>query len=161
MEYTVIDNFLELNDFKKISNLMLSEDFPWYFQSDITNKNENSKSYYLTHLFYNNYIIKSLFFETISPVIRKIQPLSLIRIKGNLYPNVNNFLIHDSHTDYPSSHKGAIFYINSNNGKTIIDDRYEIESVSNRILFFDPSTYHSSTNCTDDKFRVNINFNYF
>ncbi len=40
--------------------------------------------------------------------------------------------------------------------------KYEvIDSVANRILFFDPSEEHSSSLCTDQKRRITINFNYF
>jgi len=37
----------------------------------------------------------------------------------------------------------------------------KVESVENRLLLFDPSETHNSTSCTDEKVRVNINFNYF
>jgi LmbE family N-acetylglucosaminyl deacetylase len=37
----------------------------------------------------------------------------------------------------------------------------EIKSIENRVLLFDPSTEHHSTTCTDQKVRININFNYF
>ena len=57
-------------------------------------------------------------------------------------------------------HKGAIFYINTNNGFTVLEDGTEIASVSNRLLLFNPSEPHHSTSCTDVKRRVNINFNY-
>ena len=53
-----------------------------------------------------------------------------------------------------------IFFVNSNDGFTILDDDTMIESVENRILFFDSSKLHNSTNCTNEKVRVNINFNF-
>jgi hypothetical protein len=159
--HKIIDNFLDLEDFKRISNFMLGENFPWFYHSEVTNENEYSENYYFTHQFYWKYNITSSFFEHLTPLIEKINPLSLIRIKGNLYPNINKFVVHDPHTDFPDHHLGAIFYINTNNGKTIIDKKYEISSISNRLLLFNPSIEHQSTNCTDEKCRININFNYF
>jgi hypothetical protein len=50
--------------------------------------------------------------------------------------------------------------LNDCNGYTVIGDK-KIESKANRALFFDPSVEHNSTNCTDEKARFNINFNYF
>ena len=37
----------------------------------------------------------------------------------------------------------------------------KIESIENRLLIFDASVPHHSTTCTDDKCRVNVNFNFF
>lgn len=54
-----------------------------------------------------------------------------------------------------------IFYLNTNDGFTILNGETKINSVENRILLFDPSELHSSTTCTNDKCRVNVNFNYF
>ena len=39
---------------------------------------------------------------------------SLIRVKGNLYPNQNVKKENGLHRDFDWAHKGAIFYINSN-----------------------------------------------
>ena len=41
------------------------------------------------------------------------------------------------------------------------EDGSKIENVANRILLFDASKPHQTTTCTNDKFRVTINFNYF
>ena len=89
-------------------------------------------------------------------------PKSLIRIKANAYPkNGNKIIKHRPHIDNSFEHKGAIFYLNTNNGKTILKDGTEIDSIANRMLLFDSSKSHSSTNCTDAKMRFNININYF
>ena len=76
-------------------------------------------------------------------------------------PSTPKIVYHDPHVDIPWQHKGAIFYVNTNNGVTVLEDGTEIESIENRLLLFDSSKEHSSTSCTDAKVRVNINFNYF
>ena len=65
---------------------------------------------------------------------------------------------HASHIDYDASHLGAIYSINTCNGYTRIGDT-KVESVANRIVFFDPSQRHASTGCTDQRRRLNINLN--
>ena len=40
-------------------------------------------------------------------------------------------------------------------------DRPKVDSVENRMIFFDPTKPHASTNTTDQVRRVNIVFNYF
>lgn len=158
---TVVDNFLSIDEFKKIHDMMYREDFAWFYHSDVADLNENTPAYFFTHIYYWKHEIYSPFFKDLAPIFSIINPNALIRVKANLYPNVNKFFAHNTHTDFPFPHRGAIFYINTNNGKTILKDGLEIDSVSNRMLFFDPSTVHQSTTCTDDKCRINIAFNYF
>jgi len=54
-----------------------------------------------------------------------------------------------------------LFYLNTNDGLTVLEDGTEIKSIENRILLHDASKPHHSTTCTDADRRVNINFNYF
>mgnify|MGYP003125354820 CR=1 FL=1 len=66
---------------------------------------------------------------------------------------------HADHVDAEIPHKGAILYLNTNNGLTVVDG-VEVESIRNRLLLFDPTIPHHSTTCSDKPFRANINFNY-
>jgi len=65
------------------------------------------------------------------------------------------------HQDYEWEHKGALLSLNTCDGYTRFETGEKIDSVANRIIFFDPSIRHTSTNTTNDKRRININFNYF
>ena len=162
MEYNIVDNLLPTAVFDSIRNHIMGFDFPWFYQDDVTGSEQgNRSSFYFTHQFVNESSLNSSYYSIISPLVSKINPSSLIRIKSNLYPNLGREIENEWHTDYDYSHKGAIFYINDNNGYTILEDGTKIESRANRILFFDPSKKHKSTHCTDVKCRVNINFNYF
>ena len=162
MNYSVVDNFLDKESFIKIKDLVESFNFPWYYQRDI-NSHHSKKDLdcYFFHFIYSDFQIRSSFFNIIAPILDKIECKSLIRIKCNLYPRTEKFEIHKKHVDYPFKHKGAIFYINTNDGFTILENDIKIESIENRILFFDSSENHSSTSTTNEKSRININFNYF
>jgi len=156
--HTIIDNFLEKEQFEGLSKIIMGPHFPWFFQVDL---NENDKKHtYFTHVMYDNYVANSKYFGDFLNLILLLKPKALLRIKANFYLRTPKILKHNAHVDYKFPHKGAIFYINTNNGKTILDDGKEITSVANRILFFDSSKMHSSTNCSDQKARVSINFNY-
>lgn len=160
--YTVIDNFLEKKDFTEIQNIFLGDNFPWYTIENVAfEKEKDPLKFYFIHNLYRDYVPISDHITTISPILNKIKAKSLIRIKANLYPNQNKFEEHAKHIDYDFDHKGAIFYINNNNGHTVLEDGTKIKSIENRMLFFSPHKMHCSTNCTDKKYRVNINFNYF
>lgn len=159
--YQVIDNYLDTETFKSLQNFLTGDHFPWYFQNSVAKKNqEHLDDYYFTHVVYDNHIPQSNAFKSLTPLLEKIEIKSLIRIKVNFYPNLSNFVINQPHVDYDFPHNGAVFYVNTNNGFTILDNNIKIESIENRILFFNPADQHQSTHCTDSKARITININY-
>ena len=164
MKYEVIDNALPKESAEYIKNVLTSNMFPWFYEKKVTNhgNNLNLNEYYFSHSFYKNYSWSSEHAQNLlDPIISVLEPTALIRIKGNFYPRTENELQNQDHADYPFSHRGAIYYVNSNDGHTILQDGTKIESVENRILTFDPSLMHRSTHCTDLHGRINIVFNYF
>lgn len=161
-KYTVIDNFLNQADFEKLRDLMMSCSFSWYFQDEMTyvGKKSVNDEFYFTHIFYVDHQPNSAHYKELAPLVQKINPNALIRIKGNMYPNIGTFLENEKHTDYEFENKGAVFSINTCNGFTRLEDGTKIDSVANRLLIFDGTSLHNSTHCTDEQRRVNININY-
>ena len=163
--HTVIDNFLDKKQFEGLSKIIMGPHFPWFFanvesRGAVDIKENDKKLTYLTHVMYDNYVSNSRYFNDFLNLILLLKPKALLKIKANCYLRTPRIVKHGVHVDYKFPHKGAIFYINTNNGKTILDDGKEITSVANRMLFFDASKMHSSTSCSDQKARFNINFNY-
>lgn len=164
MTYKVLDNFLTDQEADYIENLMVkTNDFPWFFNQGITwaSNSRSSCDYYFVHLFYSQYNINSNFYYLIEPIIDKLTPAAIIRIKGNLYPSFEQQIEADNHVDYEFDHAGAIYFVNTNNGYTVLEDKIYIESKKNRLLLFQPHIRHRSVSCTDKSARVNINFNFF
>jgi len=162
MIYQIVDNFLDKESFDEIKTIIESDYFPWYWNDQVTFKGSNDFPYYYTHRLYENNAIQSSFYQKlISPILEKLEVKAIIRIKVNQYTNVNQFIENENHIDYPFEHKGAILYLNTNNGYTILEDGAKIESIENRLLKFEPHKTHRSTHCTDTKRRLNINVNYF
>ena len=159
----VIDNFLSDEDYTTIRELMLDHlHFPWFYTPGVANKDDNN-SIYFTHTFFEKELkLESMpFFQTLIPLLNKLEiPKDLWRVKGNLHPRGHNFIENKPHIDYIEPHQAAIYYVNTNNGHTRLHDGTKIDSVANRLLLFDGSKSHNSTNCTDEQVRVNINFNY-
>ena len=125
-----------------------------------TRKSKDNKFLLLYSYFYSGLYVDPQSHVFVD-ILNQLEVKSLIRIKANLYPSTDNIEYQSEHIDYDYSHKGAIFYLNTNDGFTTLEDGTKIESVENRILLFDPSKPHNSTTCTNDKCRVNVNFNYF
>jgi hypothetical protein len=162
MKYEIIDNFLDEFSFNHIKCVIESDTFPWFWQDQVTFVNSDGSPYYFTHmLFVDNEAKSQLFRQFMFPILEKLDAKAIIRIKINLYTNVSEFIENEFHIDYPYEHKGAILYLNNNNGYTILEDGTKIESIENRLLKFEPHKKHRSTHCTDVKRRMNINFNYF
>tara|TARA_Y100001963_G_scaffold14638_1_gene18297 strand:+ start:903 stop:1415 length:513 start_codon:yes stop_codon:yes gene_type:complete len=169
MNIKVIDNFLNQDEFNIIKNdLIDNKSFPLYFGSDvsgISKTNHNYWNYYFSHVFYENDRPISNHIDSIYrifiPKFKKIYPFkSLLRIKLNFYPYTENLKEHEQHYDSPFSHYGAVFSLNTCDGFTRLYDGTKIDSVENRILFFDPSLKHNSSTTTNSKGRWNINFNF-
>lgn len=158
-----MDNILPQEDFLKVKNFILNSNFPWNLTPVVTNDKEDlpiNASYYFTHEFWSGFNTEPQA-QVFAPLLNIMECKAMMRIKANLYPSTEVIVHHDNHIDYEFSHKGAIFYLNTNNGLTILENQINVESIENRLLLFDPSKLHRSTTCTDDKCRVNVNFNFF
>jgi len=155
------DNFLPKNSFNKLKNFLLSSDFPWYYNPKLnTNDPTEHRQIYFTHLVYNKKINSDYYTEFLDCIDKlKIKKDKLMRIKVNCYPKTNIIEEHVPHVDYKFKHKGALLSINTCDGYTGILGR-KISSIENRVLLFDPSVLHFSTNCTNAGARINININY-
>ncbi len=162
MNYRVIDNFLSKEDFYKIKNFMLSDEIPWYFNDYVTTNEVDKElnNYQLTHTFYKNFGPTNQSFINLVPLIEKINPISLIRIKANLVPRTENIHEHGWHTDNKLNCTTAVFYINNNNGYTKFKNGDTVDSIENRLLVFDSNLEHTGSSCTDQKIRCVLNLNF-
>ena len=164
MEYKIIKNFLDLDTFRYIQEKTMGSDpagMAYFFNRTIAYRDTKSKQYYFTHSLYQNDQPRSDYFSTILvPLAKKLNAKTLIRAKVNLYPSTDKIVEHDPHRDFPYSHKGCVFSINTCDGYTKLGDK-KIPSIENQALLFDSSIEHSSTSCTNDQARFNININYF
>ena len=164
MSYEIIDNFLDNNQFEKIQKVFLSDNISWHINATgpyNSKVNSYDTNIYFMHYIHTNHTVVSEHSNTILPIVNKLGVKSLLRIRVNLYTKNYKLIKHAPHRDYEYEHKAAIFYLNTNNGFTILEDGTKIKSVANRLLKFEANKPHQSTNCTDENVRVNINFNYF
>jgi hypothetical protein len=162
MKYKIIDNFLPKEDFKQINDLLTGPNFPWYYNKNVTfgPKDKKDKNYYFNHRFYEDVVLSNLYDFINEKLLSKIDIFSLKRVKANFHPRTEKVWFNKKHIDYKQSHKGCIYYINTCDGFTVLEDGKKIESIENRALFFDPSKQHNSSTCSNAKGRINININY-
>ena len=177
----IIDGLLDDGELKKVQDLLLGPEFPWFFNRHTIEPNLLLKEFgkdiindfQLTHTFYreskNFGLIHSEFFKCIEPILDKIGCKILIRAKANLRTVApEKDIIVGYHTDDQARNfafaygitETAIFYVNTNNGYTIFKDGKKVDSIENRLVTFPTDTEHCGVSCTDSKQRGVINFNY-
>ncbi len=174
MSIIIIKDFLPKNEFETIQKMFLGPRIPWFFNScivdlsisdSIENRDvsiEDLYDYQFTHMLYQNYTICSEFFQLLDPILTKLNPSAILRIKSNLIPRSDKIIEFPLHIDITHfKGKTAIFYINSNDGYTLFQDGTKVESIENQIVIFDSTTMHTGTTCTNQKNRCVINFNFY
>ena len=164
----VIDNFLDQKDFDIIKKTLLGNNFPWFKTDLVVDSStgiDNNYNWQLFHIFYNNPAESSGYLEFLRPLIVKISPAILCKVKANLNPSSERLIEHGYHVDSKIKTltellTTSIYYLNTNNGYTVFDDGTKIKSIENRLVSFPASVFHTGTNCTDEKYRAVINLNY-
>ena len=172
MDLKVIDNFLPENDFNTLINTTINrrDGFQTEFRviSNVENPgvhDENYWSWYLVNMIYYEDIPQNEIYPNICNLfIPRFQHIAnfktMIRIKMNAYPHTDVVKEHEKHIDFDYEHTGAIFSLNTCDGYTKFSDGTKVESLANRIVFFDASKKHQSTTTSNAKLRYNINFNF-
>tara|TARA_R100000008_G_scaffold26289_1_gene14377 strand:- start:43 stop:585 length:543 start_codon:yes stop_codon:yes gene_type:complete len=162
--HQIYDNFLDTRGFKVVRDCLLHQDFPWYYNPTITGTDydHDVDLFQFVHPFYmeSPHHMKSKHTNFIAPVLQKLAPKRIIRVKANLRTKASGIHKSDFHVDTLEKGKTAIFYINSNNGYTEFKDGTKVNSVANRLVLFDTDMMHLGTSCTDEKIRVVLNINY-
>jgi hypothetical protein len=161
----IIDNFLHPETFKSIQSMFYRNDFPWYWDEEIIDKNyftvmcDENENIQLIHRFYFKNERRSNW--NITPIVEALGANALVRVKANLNFATKEIIKHGYHVDNLLNCKTAIYYVNSNDGFTEFEDGTRVESVENRVLIFDSNTRHTGTTCTNQKRRIVVNLNYF
>ena len=165
LKMDIEDNFLNPEEFKNIQTLLTNPSFPWFLNKGVVEKETDEKNMFqFTHTFWDNNLggQTSPFLIELEPLINKINPSKLYRIKANLVTRTDEIVVHGYHTDYHAPFKctTSVFYINTNNGFTVFENGEKAYSLENRFARFDSNLMHSGSSCTDKNFRCVININY-
>jgi len=142
---------------------------PWVFRQKIAGYEWDDwddpkawKLFYMSHVVYQDKMgIMSPYYPLFHPLLDLLELKTLKRITCNLFPNTEEVVEHAAHSDADFPHKTALFYINTCNGYTTLEDGTKIDSVENRMLKFDGSGLHKSSTTSDQTVRINVNISYF
>jgi len=161
---TVKDNYLNGEEHQALYSVVTAGNFTWYFNPYKVYEHEkesNAEAFQFVHTFYQDDVPTSSFFHILKPILSTLNYKTLIRIKLNLNPYSQKLIVGAYHRDTTFKCKGAIYYLNTNNGYTLFEKGKEkINSVRNRMVFFDTDVPHLGTNSTNCKNRLVLIFNY-
>ena len=176
MAMRVIDNFLSKDELKTLQDtIVFNSNFPFFLNSHLNNMDTDSTNCWEwygsnciyrvsddeqtikgSNLYMSNIDLYNIIWGIFAP---KIECKKLIRIKANFYPHTERVEEHAPHSDYDFEHAGAVYSLNSCDGYTRIEEQ-RVDSVENRMVFFNASKLHNSTTTSNAKGRFNINFNF-
>lgn len=161
MTHKITDNFLPEEEFKDLKSFFLSSDIEWFYNKKVAfDEAEANHDFGFTHTFYMNNQWTSSFAPLLDPILDKINPFSIIRIKANLATKAPEHFETGWHRDFDKECKTAVFYLNTNNGYTLFENDVRVDSIENRFVEFNSLEKHTGVTHTDENVRVLINFNY-
>ena len=169
LPFNVTDNFLPDSEFWRVYSEMLGPEFPWFVQLPKDSEEAYGNGLYFHHKnsivqFSHNIVSEfgtSPWVSLVEPIIKALGAKEVIDIRARMLMKTSKVIPLNWHTDKDLDCKTAVYYLNSNNGKTIFKEGSEVESISNRLLSFDSQNTHMGTTCSNTDYRVVINFNYY
>jgi hypothetical protein len=182
----IIENVIDIELQEKIKNLLLGDNFPWYFCNDITDSKNvnNQKRFGFKHNYIENKKINSNYYYNLLNLIlqscKKIKfPIKEI-INGRSFlqlPNPNSSADIDTpHIDTEKNHIVFLYYVKSSDGDTVLFDltkedieknenlnlnkikSFKIKPEQGKLVMFNGKYYHSAYQPKLET-RCVINFN--
>jgi len=158
----IYKNYIDNQSFQNIKETMSSTYFPWYYNEGVVREGDEQAQ--LIHTFFDkdkNYV-NSDYFNLLQPIIQKINPFVLLRVKANLSLKTDNPIEQGFHTDFPKGKNitTALFYLNTNNGYTLFENGKKVQSIENTFVEFKGEIGHTGVTSTDILNRLVLNFNY-
>jgi len=166
----VLENVLSEKDWSELNEDLNSSSFPWFYQKVVSNtETTNIKTFYMTH----GYVkldegINSVWADKHNKAICKFltnyfqKDIDLYWSKANLFARYEENYLCGYHIDInnrPDLYT-FVYYINTNNGGTQIENGPFIPSIKNTAVLMSGDTMHSSVVQTDTNVRLNMNFNF-
>ena len=161
----IFNDYLPEDVFDNLQNVMMSSDFPWHWTSNISTcpdtNNKDGQFQFLHPFLIPETGLVSPYMQLLWPLVNKIHPAHILRIKANLNVNNSGKQLGYFHVDqFVKESKTAIFYVNTNDGYTEFDTGETVNSIANRLVVFDSDTKHVGYGPTKCERRVLINLNY-
>ena len=165
IKYKLKKNFLDKKDFDLFKKEIFSHNCGWFWREHqiVGPGYLKGDRGFFGHNFYAENIPHSVYFQPfIIPILKKLECKMISDIRGNCI--VKDKVKHFSHFHCDRNYDciTSIFYMNTNNGYTLLGEKekIKIKSEENTMLIFNSQTKHCAVSQTDTERRIVINFNY-
>ena len=143
----VIDDYLQEGDFNRIRRYFEGEDDDgtvdgsccWQYVPGCVGTDDPDGHFHFSSLIYSmHHILVPRAFNLLQPILQQTGVSSLGRIKANCMVQTHELKVMKLgfHTDFPRAMTTGIFYINDNDGYTLLEDGTKIHNVANRFAMF-------------------------
>lgn len=156
----IIDDFLPNDEFKKISDAVLSEKFPWFYIENVSLDPKDNviqdplamETAGLNHVVYDrNWNVKSFTYQLFGGFIKKLEDLGfkeeqIIRFRLSMKTPKVGFTSENynlPHVDYFVPHETLVFYLNDSDGDTRMFDQWFTPTPGSLGIGFDTFTTQS------------------
>jgi hypothetical protein len=170
----IFDNVVSEQNSNQLEELLLCDNFPWFFVKKSSGKSKSVDGFSDTVQFEHHFVRDSqitsqaihqvMYLMDWNNVVKetKVSP-SIYRMKSNLLLKTQSSP-NTPHIDSNDPHTVLLYYVNDSSGPTIFYDKNfnvvnEISPKRGRIVVFDGSIYHSSSPPQTNTHRCVINFN--
>tara|TARA_R110000822_G_scaffold101654_2_gene227953 strand:+ start:1273 stop:1812 length:540 start_codon:yes stop_codon:yes gene_type:complete len=168
-------NFLTEEEFSELCNEVYDGEFPWYrgCKTYLEDNHKDKIQHQMFHMFINTFDeepVKSYCFEILMPFLNKMEKelnvTKFLRAKINLNYNSGEQIIGGWHFDWDDNTQKnkklhvALFYLNTNNGYTLLDNGTKIPSVANKLVVFG-NDRHTDVTHTDTEERLVLNIGFY
>ena len=164
-------NFSESSYFQEISSLICGNEFPWFYNENISYKNRNNNlnehgfSHWIIHP--NRPDILTMHQDFFMPLLLNIKKYAnkdkIIRARIDMTIVSTEKFNHDWHKDFDYKNVASVFYINETDGETIVLEKGTkkiIKPEINKLAIFDGDAMHTGCSPIQHKRRILINSNY-
>ena len=168
LNYKIINNFLEKDNFLKLQEYLFSKDILWnhLFYGHNKEIGKPGIGFYIYEIYKEYQPVSEIFNKFILNIMKKLKAISIIYVRANLIIHKNKEESCDWHVDNMGSNsKTAVFYMNNCNGYTVLklnnNEEIKVSSEENKILIFDKDILHKVVGQTNIEKRIVLNINYY
>tara|TARA_R100001509_G_scaffold130934_1_gene84381 strand:+ start:156 stop:638 length:483 start_codon:yes stop_codon:yes gene_type:complete len=151
MSLNVVNNFLDNDEFWKISKTVMANNFPWFLEGD-------SFSHHLIKPLDDGKYENSFFISLVlNKITEKIKPKKILKAYLNLTSKTNKEDEIDKQREpinLNNKNYVGFFFINTCNGKIQISGGNEIDTIENRFVTFPINTAYFHSSHTDKQLKI-------
>jgi hypothetical protein len=168
----IVDDCVSIQFQNFLLQQMHAPSLVWVFTTDVTNST-NIKNAGFSNTPYQNGTIISTAYWFLMPLLyeacskAKIDVIDIIRMRVGIYVNRNTDKPNVPHIDSSEPHIVGLYYLDDFDGDTVFytdetgqNEITRVEPKKGRMVLFDGSIYHASSNPVKSQYRTTINFNF-